>query len=108
MPDASLPDYDWLLERAFGDGLLMPSEVTRYVGTRIARYREAAGLSQRDLARAIGVKQPTISNWESGERELTLANLVAVANVLQVPVAAFLPWRRADQEWVERMLRPED
>ncbi len=78
----------------------MPSEVTRYVGRHIARLREDAGLSQRELARSLGVKQPTVANWELGKREPTLSQLVEIANYFQVPVAWFLPWRPSDLDWL--------
>jgi transcriptional regulator with XRE-family HTH domain len=36
-------------------------------GTEIRRLREARGLTQQDLAAAIGVGLRTIGNWERGE-----------------------------------------
>lgn len=35
-------------------------------GERIRRARERAGMSQEDLARAVGVSRTTASNWETG------------------------------------------
>lgn len=34
----------------------------------IRAWREERGLSQADLARALGVTQATVSRWETGER----------------------------------------
>ena len=34
---------------------------------KIREYRERLGLSQRDLARKVGVSGPLVSMWESGE-----------------------------------------
>lgn len=82
----------------------MPSEVTRYVGARIARLREREGLSQRDLAKLLGVSQATLANWELGRHEPDLSRLVALANTFQVPVWWFLPWRIGDLAWVEPLL----
>lgn len=36
-------------------------------GTEIRRLREARGLTQQQLATAIGVGQRTVGNWERGE-----------------------------------------
>jgi transcriptional regulator with XRE-family HTH domain len=38
----------------------------------IRAWRETRGLSQADMAEQLGVKQPTISRWESGEDRPTL------------------------------------
>ena len=35
---------------------------------KIREYREKMGLSQRDLARKVGVSGPRVSMWESGEK----------------------------------------
>lgn len=36
------------------------------IGSRIRKYRENKGLSQKDLADLIGVSNSRISNWEQG------------------------------------------
>lgn len=36
-------------------------------GEQIKRARERAGMSQRDLARAISASRTTVSNWETGQ-----------------------------------------
>lgn len=36
------------------------------IGTRIRKYRENRGLSQKDLADLIGVSNSRVSNWEQG------------------------------------------
>jgi transcriptional regulator with XRE-family HTH domain len=45
--------------------------------------RERAGLSRADLAKLVGVTQPAISRWESGERTPTGASAVAYAKALR-------------------------
>lgn len=44
----------------------------------IRAWREARGLSQAGLAKALGVRQATVSRWETGERPATMP-LVALA-----------------------------
>ena len=37
------------------------------IGLRIREFREARGMTQRQLAREIGVNEEVISNWETGK-----------------------------------------
>jgi len=50
----------------------------------LAKLREQAGLTQRQLADALGVTITTISNWERGAKEpnLTFAQVKRVTEVL--------------------------
>jgi transcriptional regulator with XRE-family HTH domain len=41
----------------------------------VLRVRRVADLSQRDLAQALGVSQPTVARWESGRGDPTLGQL---------------------------------
>lgn len=41
------------------------AEALRLVGERVRARREAAGLSQGDLARQVFVARQTVSNWET-------------------------------------------
>lgn len=52
----------------------------------IRSTRQAKGLSQVQLAEAIGVGQPTISMWESGEMQPSVRNAVKLARALGVSV----------------------
>lgn len=54
------------------------------VGRRIARLRQARGLSQTQLAAAVGKSIDSIKSVESGRRQLTLATAQAVAQALGV------------------------
>ena len=54
------------------------------LGNRIKQARERAGLSQTRLAALIGLRQPTVSDWERDEVEPTRANLRAAAIQLGV------------------------
>jgi transcriptional regulator with XRE-family HTH domain len=49
------------------------------VGLRIERARAAAGLSQRALADATGISQPTLSRVVSGQRTAKITELMAIA-----------------------------
>ena len=52
----------------------------------IAHLREDKGLSQRDLARITGIKQPQIARIESGDYLPTLETLWKLADALKAKV----------------------
>lgn len=62
--------------------LLMEAREAAQSG-RAARLRSAAGLSQREVARAVGVTAGCITRWESGERRPTGQMAVEYGRVLR-------------------------
>jgi len=61
------------------------SEVhAQLAGRRIRAAREAVGITQKELADRMDVKQPVIAALESGRGNPTLGQLAAVASALQV------------------------
>lgn len=52
------------------------------MGAKIRQYRERAGLTQKELAAAVGVDPSAVSYWENGQTAPTMNNLVKVASVL--------------------------
>lgn len=54
------------------------------IGRRIRELREAAGLTQAELAVKLTVRQGTLSGWERGAVEHRLESLMAVAKALKV------------------------
>ena len=59
----------------------------RTVGRRLAWAREAAGISQAELAAYVGVSQTTISLIEHGERAMTAAERACAARALGCSIA---------------------
>ena len=49
---------------------------------KIRLYREKAGISQRELASALGISQAAVAQWEQGTTTPTLENLRKAAVVL--------------------------
>ena len=47
---------------------------------KIQELRNAANLTQKELAEKIGVKNYTIANWEQGRTEPSLQDLIDLAN----------------------------
>jgi transcriptional regulator with XRE-family HTH domain len=62
----------------------------RLFGERLRQLREQRGLSQKDLAVQLGVRQSAISWWERGEREPSLSNAVKAAEFFGVNVQYFV------------------
>ncbi len=53
------------------------------VAIRVIQYRVRHGLSQAELARRLGMRQPNVARLESGEHEPTIATLSLLAQVLK-------------------------
>jgi transcriptional regulator with XRE-family HTH domain len=56
----------------------------------IAEQRRAKGLSQAQVAKALGRHQPFIANIESGERRVDLLELLTLAGVIELDVHALI------------------
>lgn len=54
---------------------------------RLADLRKARGLTQLELAKVLGVEQPTVQRWEKGKREPSFEQLIELAGVLGVEPA---------------------
>lgn len=52
--------------------------------TRLRQCREQAGLSQKEVAVSLGVKAPSVSNWESGRTSPSSKNLQMLAKLYHV------------------------
>lgn len=60
------------------------------IGLKIKTMRMSRGMTQQDLADAVGVSRSAISMWESGSNEPNFEALEALADVFNVPISAFL------------------
>ena len=54
------------------------------VGTRIKMIRQALGLKQSDVAKKLAVSTALITAYETGRREPSIKNLVALTRILNV------------------------
>src|SRR5689334_16934591 len=59
-------------------------------GARLAEFRKAAGLSQYELARQLGVAQPNIAFWELSDKPPRSDILPKMAKILGVSVEELL------------------
>jgi len=76
------------------------------IGRRIAEARTAAGLTERELADHLGVKESTIRKWESGERSPRGQRVSKLAGILGVSLSWILVGRgveplRSDHDLVQ-------
>jgi len=63
----------------------------KLIGSRIKDARESLGMSQVDLAKAVGFESPTaIALIESGDRKVSVAHLEEMSKVLQRDISYFL------------------
>lgn len=59
-------------------------------GEKLAKAREQAGLSRKELAEMLNVGQNTIWRWEAGQREPSLEKIQAIARALGVTTDALM------------------
>ena len=60
------------------------------VTSKIRAARKKRGISQRDLARTLGMAQSTLSRLERGERRVSVDQLIEIARALGVRPADML------------------
>lgn len=62
----------------------------RAIGQRLREWRLKRDLSQAQLARAAGITQASLSNYETGKRDLPLSTFLGVASGLDVSLGDLL------------------
>lgn len=61
--------------------------------------RKAKGISQKELAVAVGVTERRLQGWEYGEREPDIRNLIALADTLGCTVDQLIrPGKGGEEE----------
>ena len=58
--------------------------VREEISKNLLYYRKKAGLTQKQLAEKIGVKNTAVSNWESGNNSIDIDTLCLVCDVFGV------------------------
>lgn len=72
------------------------TEVELAIARRLKEIRQRRGLAQGDVAKAVGVKQPVLSECESGEIRLHGELLFKLATVLKVSTDEILGLKPGD------------
>lgn len=85
---SELKTVDQLLEEQLEDPEFREewnrTALARAVSLRLIRYRVAEGLSQKQLAQRIGVKQPAVARLEAGETNPTWETLTKLSQTLGI------------------------
>ena len=68
------------------------SEYRLRVAKAIVAAREAAGVSQRELADRLGHDKRTIQKWETGEIKLALEEFLNIFDALKIQVEPYSKW----------------
>lgn len=87
----------------------MMNEENKYefIGKRIREARDAAGLSQRELAEKLGYESSTaVSYLESGERKVSVVDLEKLSKILDKDIRYFIG-QESEQANVRVALRAE-
>ena len=63
--------------------------IDRLVGARVRLRRQALGMSQTELAQAIGLTFQQVQKYEQGKNRIGAGRLANIADVLKVPVSFF-------------------
>ena len=64
------------------------------IGRLIGAVRRERGMTQRELAEALGVSNRTISKWECGDGLPELANVLPLCELLQITADELLRGER--------------
>ena len=67
----------------------MGNEIDLHLGKRLRRRRRLLGLTQQQLADAVGVRFQQIQKYECGANRISAARLWSLASALEVPVGYF-------------------
>ena len=65
-------------------------ERRREIGRRIREWRQRRGLSQVAVARVAGITQASLSNYETGKRDLPLSTFLGLLVALDIGVSELL------------------
>ena len=66
-----------------------PHPIDLHVGARIRLKRKMAGISQIDLAAALGVTFQQVQKYEAGTNRISASKLHATATLLKAPIVWF-------------------
>ncbi|WP_019960968.1 helix-turn-helix domain-containing protein [Woodsholea maritima] len=67
----------------------MTNEIDHHVGKRLRRRRRLLGLTQQQLAEAVGIRFQQVQKYECGANRVSASRLFELAEALDVPVQYF-------------------
>lgn len=69
--------------------IIFIADKVKKVGANIKKIRIEKALSQKLVAKRLGISQPLLSNIEAGRSTVTIVNLFKLQEVLDCPMDAF-------------------
>lgn len=66
-----------------------PDSVSASIGQRIRWARDAVGVTQEELASALGMRRPSLSDIENGKQEIVASRLYEIALLLDCAPSYF-------------------
>ena len=73
-------------------------ELKYEIGARIRKYREACGISQKQLAEKLGISNNRVSNWEQGINRPDADILADICRALDISPSELLDVRLSSDE----------
>lgn len=78
---SELPDKDTLSD--------LTGRIDSHVGRQIRKYRQSRGVTQQELARALGISYQQIQKYENGANRVSAGRLYIIAKALGTQIGAF-------------------
>ena len=94
----------------------VPRHTDVIIGQMICNWRKKLGLSQKDLADAIGVSFQQVQKYETAGNRISVSRLYDIARVMQIPISAFFTevrnistlYDKQTYQIIQRLLRMSD
>src|ERR1700742_603053 len=80
----------------------MANDIDLYLGKRLRRRRRLLGLTQQQLAGAVGVRFQQIQKYECGANRISAARLWQLSEALEIPIGYFYDGLSEAQQRKER------
>lgn len=79
----------------------MTNDIDRHLGKRLRQRRRTLGLTQQQIAEAVGVRFQQIQKYECGANRISAARLWLLAKALEAPVSVFFEGLEEDADATE-------
>jgi transcriptional regulator with XRE-family HTH domain len=86
----------------------MANDIDLHLGKRLRRRRRLLGMTQQQLATAVGVRFQQIQKYECGANRISAARLWQLSEALDVPVSYFFDQLSEKTERAERPSGDDD